>query len=142
MSLFGGFYPRTAPFASTRSAGYACKTTDSHLHAVSGVSSCLQRNQDESKKGGVRCACEKHATRIYHLRKSYQQRSIIRRSYRAHTIIFYSEESYDPTSSSTSYATKASQKLYTTHATRRTLHPSVAQAKHTENIWVTRKDCG
>jgi hypothetical protein len=25
---------------------------DSHLHAVSGVSSCLQRNQDESKQRG------------------------------------------------------------------------------------------
>jgi hypothetical protein len=39
------------PFASTRSAGYLQldRTIDSHLHAVSGVSSCLQRSQVESK---------------------------------------------------------------------------------------------
>jgi hypothetical protein len=52
MAMIRLIYHELKPFASTRSAGCSQSdgTMDSHLHAVSGVSSCLQRNQDESKQ--------------------------------------------------------------------------------------------
>ena len=63
------------PFASTRSAGCSQPdgTMDSHLHAVSGVSSCSQRSQVESnKQSRTRLNCGSQARRVINKKRGYR----------------------------------------------------------------------